>query len=157
MQFTLSVLASLLPLTLAQYGGAPAPVVVNDPSTTSTPAAPAATKSATGPAVAIQTVSVGADGNIAYSPNTLTAAVGSQVEFVFFPPTHSVTQGTFANPCVPAELNGTGFWSGGMTTASGMNANSFTITINDTNPIWFFCSFPTHCENFGMAGVINPP
>lgn len=37
----------------------------------------------------------------------------------------------------------------------------FVITINDTNPIWFYCSqgvpaVYTHCA-YGMVGVINPP
>jgi hypothetical protein len=52
--------------------------------------------------------------------------------------------------------NGTGFVSGFFNTTSGTNANVFTITVNDTNPIWFFCGFPSHCE-LGMAGVINAP
>jgi hypothetical protein len=34
----------------------------------------------------------------------------------------------------------------------------FTITINDTNPIWLYCSQTqgSHCQA-GMAMVINPP
>jgi uncharacterized cupredoxin-like copper-binding protein len=32
----------------------------------------------------------------------------------------------------------------------------FTVTVNDTNPIWFYCGVPTHCQA-GMVGVINPP
>ncbi len=36
---------------------------------------------------------------------------------------------------------------------------TFQIIINDTNPIWFYCSEKAgggHCSN-GMVGVINPP
>lgn len=34
----------------------------------------------------------------------------------------------------------------------------FTVTINDTNPIWLYCSqtIASHCQN-GMSMVINPP
>lgn len=30
----------------------------------------------------------------------------------------------------------------------------FTITVNDTKPIWYYCGFPNHCQG-GMVGVIN--
>lgn len=32
----------------------------------------------------------------------------------------------------------------------------FTIAINDTKPIWFYCSQAKHCQS-GMVGVINAP
>lgn len=32
---------------------------------------------------------------------------------------------------------------------------TFTVTINDTNPIYFYCLFTGHCQA-GMVGVINP-
>jgi plastocyanin len=148
MHFSSSLhLFSLLPLALAQYGGGPAP------GSTTASAASTATTSASNPGV--QTVMVGANNGIAYSPNTIMAAVGTSVEFVFSPPTHSVTQSSFDSPCAPLA-NGTGFFSGLVNTASGTNTNVFTITINDTNPIWFYCAIPTHCE-LGMVGVINPP
>lgn len=146
MQFSkLQVILSLLPATLAQYGGGGG----DSSSTTSAPAASSSTASAPG----VHVVKVG-DGTIAFSPNTITAAKGETVEFHFFPSAHSVTQSAFETPCTP--INGTGFFSGIITTASGENANVFTIAINDTNPIWFYCAFPGHC-NAGMAGVINPP
>ncbi|OBT40801.1 hypothetical protein VE00_08924 [Pseudogymnoascus sp. WSF 3629] len=141
-----SLLLSLLPFALAQYGGGAAG------SSTTTSVASATTSSSSAPGV--QTVTVGDNNAIAFSPDTITAAVGSSIEFVFFPPIHSVNQSTFESPCAPLA-NGTGFWSGAFTTASGQNANVFTLTVNDTNPIWFFCATPSHCET-GMAGVINP-
>ncbi|KAL8679677.1 MAG: hypothetical protein Q9224_007012 [Gallowayella concinna] len=33
---------------------------------------------------------------------------------------------------------------------------SYTIMINDTKPIWYYCSQGDHCQD-GMVGVINPP
>ncbi|KAL8744069.1 MAG: hypothetical protein Q9190_003652 [Brigantiaea leucoxantha] len=33
---------------------------------------------------------------------------------------------------------------------------SYTLVINDTKPIWYYCSQGDHCQD-GMVGVINPP
>lgn len=40
----------------------------------------------------------------------------------------------------------------------GSQSTTFSITINDTNPIWLYCSQTelSHCQA-GMAMVINPP
>jgi plastocyanin len=64
-------------------------------------------------------VTVGQNGALAFSPNSIVAAVGSQVEFIYFPPTHSVVQAAFDAPCQP--INDTGFFSGSFTTSSGPN------------------------------------
>lgn len=138
-------LFSLLPLGLAQYGdGGGSPTTTTSATTT------------TSSASNVQTVTVGENNALAFSPSSITADMGTTVEFVFFAPVHSVTQSTFDSPCAPVA-NGTGFWSGAITTSgSGSNTNVFTLTINDTNPIWFYCGTPSHC-GFGMTGVINPP
>ncbi|KAH7413467.1 Cupredoxin [Cadophora sp. MPI-SDFR-AT-0126] len=141
-----SVVLSLLPLTLAQYGYGDS----SKSSTTVEAAAASTTASSSGP---IHTVKVG-DGGLTFDPNSLTASVGDTVEFHFFPATHSVAQSSFAAPCAP--LNDTSFFSGGFKTASGENEQTFSITVNDTKPIWYYCGFPGHC-GAGMAGVINPP
>jgi len=147
MHFSIVVFLSALPCAFAQYGGGGSN---NSPTTTSASAASATTGSTPG----VHTVAAG-NGNLAYSPNTIMAAVGETIEFHFFAPLHSVAQGDFSSPCTPSA-NGTGFFSGDITTTSGENANIFTLTVNDTNPIWFYCVIPTHCQA-GMAGVINPP
>jgi plastocyanin len=121
---------------------------------------------------AIQVVTVGEGGQLRYNPDTITAAVGSQVEFQYFGPAHSVVQADFNTPCSPFN-NGAGFFAGMQTTGTGPNVSvlstkatrfqsnnclqplTFTITINDTKPIWFYCAFPSHCQA-GMVGVINP-
>ncbi|KAK0620826.1 hypothetical protein B0T14DRAFT_538097 [Immersiella caudata] len=97
-------------------------------------------------------IAVGKDG-LVFTPNSVTAAKGDIIEYQFFPPTHSVIMGDFNNPCMPAATGG--FFSGGFTTSSGQNSNVFQVTINTTDPIFFYCGFPTHCES-GMSGVINP-
>jgi plastocyanin len=146
MHFSSIYLLSTLPFTLAQYG--------NDGSggsTTSTAAGPATTTASSSGSV--HTVTVG-NGAFAFSPNSIVAAINDTVEFHFYPPEHSVAQSLFDAPCVPSGP--TAFFSGPISTTSGQNANVFTLTINDTNPIWFYCAVPSHCES-GMAGVINPP
>jgi len=100
-------------------------------------------------------VQVGING-LAYTPNITTAAVGDAITFHFYPGGpggHNVVQGSFDSPCT--FLNG-GFYSGFIITLTGESDNVFTITINDTNPIWIYCSEWMHCQ-LGMAMVINPP
>ena len=150
MQFlTFSLLC--LPAVLAQYGG-------GDDSTSTSPTKAAATTTAatasttSSAASATHTVSVGKSG-LAFTPNNLTAAAGETVEFHFFAPVHSVAQAAFAAPCAP--LSATSFFSGGVSSSSGEATNVFTVTVNDTTPIWFYCGFPSHCQS-GMTGVINP-
>jgi len=96
------------------------------------------------------TVDVGSDGALAFNNNSITAAVGDTVSFQFQSGNHSVTQSTFANPCT--RMSG-GFGSGFHSTS----ATQFTITVNDTKPIWYYCGQTqplVHCH-VGMVGAIN--
>ena len=90
-----------------------------------------------------------------YSPNVTTAAVGDTVVFHFWPGPHDVVQGDYNSPCNPLK---NAFYSGFIQPASssGEADQVFTIIINDTNPIWIYCSEIAHCQN-GMVAVINPP
>lgn len=36
------------------------------------------------------------------------------------------------------------------------DAPSYSIRVNDTNPIFFYCSAPGSCLNYGMVGAVNP-
>lgn len=155
MQYSTALILLLIPtFAVAQYGGggsgdgSPSGAAASSTST----AAPSTFTSTSG--IVTHTVAVGLNGGITYTPNTITANIGDAVEFLFYTQTHSVNQATFDMPCQPA--NGTGFASGAITTSSGLNAQVFTIKINDTNPIWFYCGFPGHCQA-GMTGVINAP
>jgi len=140
-------LLAALPVVFAQYGDSQ-----SGSSSSSSGSTPSSTASATN---GIQTVLVGSPNTLSITPNNIKAAVGTVVEFVFYPKTHSVAQSSFAEPCAPLA-NGTGFFSGGQTTSSGANPTVYAITVNDTKPIWFYCAFPGHCQN-GMVGVINAP
>jgi len=82
---------------------------------------------------------------------------------------HSVVQSSFANPCHP--LTG-GFFSSFIPTKNSPSGTSFTVIVNDTRPIWFYCSqtSSSHCQSgtllfcsktffshsiTGMVGAIN--
>jgi plastocyanin len=101
---------------------------------------------------ASHTVTVG-NGALEFNPSSLTAAMGDTVSFVFYPKNHTVTQSTFPVPCQPMA-NGidSGFQS---VAANATAAPSFSVTVNQTTPLWFFCRQTGHCEQ-GMVFAINP-
>jgi len=100
-------------------------------------------------------VSVGPNSEFIYYPEYVLAEVGDTVNFIFHPKNHTVTQSSFAAPCVP--LPG-GVSSGFQPVASDSDPElpNFVITVNDTNPIWVHCEQTGHCGK-GMVFAINPP
>lgn len=118
-------------------------------------------------AVDVQVVYVGqnpannATGN-QYWPEKVTAEPGSMVQFQFWTGNHTVTQSSFDSPCEPItqDANGTavaaiksGFMPAEESADMGM-IPVYTVMINDTKPLWFFCGQGEHCAG-GMAMVIN--
>lgn len=122
-------------------------------------AAVSSSSSAAAPSMSgVHTVQVSSsDGTmLAFNPSSLTAAMGDKVEFQFWGLNHSVTQASFDKPCEP--LAG-GFFSGFFPLQAGATDRpSFTITVNSTSPIWFYCgqTVLSHCQA-GMVGAINAP
>jgi plastocyanin len=99
------------------------------------------------------TVTVGNNSQLVYEPNTVNASVGDTISFVFYPKNHTVTQSTFAAPC---EAMAGGVDSGYQpVSASATNVPSFTITVNATTPLWFYCHQTGHCQE-GMVFAVNP-
>jgi len=104
-------------------------------------------------------VQVGANGQLAYSPEAISANPGDQVVFHFNPKNHTVSQSAFATPC---GLKEGGFTSGFMPVAANTSADSlptFTVIVNDTTPIWVYCAQDagtpaSHCGQ-GMVFAIN--
>jgi plastocyanin len=141
----LFLLALAAPVALAQYGP-------NTPAAASSSSTPAASATTSGSA---PTISVGANG-LVFSPDTVTAPVGSQVVFSFaaFSEGHSATQADFAAPCAPAAAaNGTTPFNSGFVSQGGQ---TFVVTVASADPMWFYCGQVSHCQG-GMVGVINPP
>jgi len=108
--------------------------------------------------VTVHVVQVGAaNGTLAYFPNNLKAAVGDMIQFQFAPANHTVTQSTFDAPCMPIAMtsNTTGIYSGFMpVSASATTTPTYTVLVNSTLPMWFYCSQAKHCQN-GMTMVVN--
>ncbi|KAH8668043.1 Cupredoxin [Tricladium varicosporioides] len=106
----------------------------------------------------VHVVKVGsANGSLVFAPNEVKAAVGDMVQFQFAPNNHTVTQSTFDAPCQPISMNSnvTGIYSGFMpVSASATTTPTYTIMVNNTTPMWLYCSQGKHCQN-GMVMVIN--
>ncbi|PPQ89404.1 hypothetical protein CVT25_002222 [Psilocybe cyanescens] len=121
------------------------------------PGSPAATPaSAEG---AVHTVTVGANGQLAFNPPFIAAAPRDTIVFEFHQKNHTVTQSSFDDPCRKLSANGaTGFDSGFMPVA--VDATSFptwNYTVTDTAPVWAYCRQQTpasHCGQ-GMVFAIN--
>ncbi|EON67878.1 hypothetical protein W97_07375 [Coniosporium apollinis CBS 100218] len=104
------------------------------------------------------TISVGIDHK--YRPDVIQASAGDSVEFRFYPRNHSVVRAEYMFPCIPYEMTGrgkVGFYSGWEATEAILDdPPTWNLLINDTDPIFFYCSVPGSCDDYGMVGVINP-
>jgi plastocyanin len=154
MQYSKSILFFLPAVALAQYnygssGSSTSAAAQVESSTVTMASSPSSTSSSGTGTIQVQ---VGESG-LKFTPNEITAAVGQEIEFFFHPADHSVVQSTFAAPCSPKAG---GFFSTYQPVSSGTGKNSFKITVNNTTPIWFYCSQANHC-NSGMVGSINAP
>lgn len=104
-------------------------------------------------------VIVGGPGVLAYAPNNIKAKPGDTVTFEFRQKNHTVTQSTFAAPCrsltSTSATGQTGLDSGFMPVADGVtNYPTWTVPINDTSALWFYCRQGNHCGQ-GMVLAIN--
>lgn len=105
------------------------------------------------------TVEVG-PGDFIYKPDRLdNVLVNDTVLFQFYPPDHSVARAEYGNPCVPYEYTGkdkVGFFSGVKYVDTAQNLAEWSLLINDTEPIFFYCTAPGSCIDHQMVGAINP-
>ncbi|KAJ7090318.1 hypothetical protein B0H15DRAFT_838101 [Mycena belliarum] len=100
----------------------------------------------------------GPNGNF-YTPANITAAPGDTVTFHFHEKNHTVTASSFNDPCRPLSLTSTtgqlGFDSGFMPVSpNAAQFPSFTIQINNTQPLWAYCRQLNHCGS-GMVFSVN--
>jgi len=129
-----------------------------------TPAASSAAPAASGSSGAVPStndhkVIVGGPGKLVFTPSNITAKAGDTITFQFQQKNHTVTQSTFANPCksmASTSTSGqTGFDSGFKPVADGATTfPTYTIQVNDTQPIWAFCAQANHCTS-GMVFAVN--
>jgi len=108
--------------------------------------------------ITIHTVTVGRLEN-EFQPNSIIATPGDIVQFVFYPTNHSVIRAEYGYPCVPYEdiTGNTGFYSGFEPIAStNESLPTWNLTINNTDPVFYYCGAPGSCIGWGMLGVINP-
>ncbi|RMZ70542.1 extracellular serine-rich [Pyrenophora seminiperda CCB06] len=121
-----------------------------------TTALPAVPVPPTGVIHRITAGSTTANAGLHFEPENVVAQPGDVIEFHFLPKAHTVTQSSFSKPCEP--LGGpTAIFSGfNFNTTAGEAPNVFSFTVNDTKPIWYYCSQTAnnHCQK-GMSGVIN--
>ncbi|KAK0442578.1 hypothetical protein EV421DRAFT_1807845 [Armillaria borealis] len=102
---------------------------------------------------AMYNVTVGANGELAYNPEYVTASAGDTVNFIFNPKNHTVTQSSFNAPCVHlADGVDSGFTP---VNADQVDLPTFQLLVNDTNPVWVYCRQTGHCGK-GMVFAVNP-
>lgn len=117
-------------------------------------------------------VQVGTNGQRVFTPATIDAKVGDQVQFIFVAgvssiiillsciywpsKNHTVTSGggSSSAACQPNGAFNSGFLIGTAGKTSGLP--TFTMTVKNTQPITFYCAQNQndHCQA-GMVGVIN--
>jgi plastocyanin len=89
-------------------------------------------------------------GVLRFVPFTVNAQVGDTVMFNWMANNHTVTKSSALLPCNRSE--------DAPVFASGVHDKGFSFTqvVNSTDPTYYFCGTPGHCEK-GMFGIINPP
>lgn len=99
-------------------------------------------------------VTVGGSAGLVYTPNSINAAVGDIVQFNFLSKNHTVTQSSFATPCIKS-VGGfdSGFMPNPNNTVSPAPMLQFQVTTS--TPIWMYCAQKGHC-GMGMTFSINP-
>jgi plastocyanin len=88
-------------------------------------------------------------GVLRYVPFAVNASVGDTVMFMWGAGPHTVTKSSVLDVCNKTDDQA---FSSGQQNASFV----FTQVVNDTNPTFYYCGVPGHCQK-GMFGIINPP
>ncbi|KAK8070021.1 GPI-anchored cupredoxin [Apiospora phragmitis] len=102
-----------------------------------------------------KTIRIDSGPMLEFKPDNIMAEAGDMLEFHFYARNHSVAQGDFASACQPVKT--AGFFSGYVPVMGTSESESvFTVKVNDTKPIWFYCTQGQHCKG-GMVGVVNAP
>lgn len=88
-------------------------------------------------------------GVLRYVPFAVNASVGDTIKFMWNANMHTVTKSSQLELC--NKTSDAPF-------TSGVQNKSFVFTqqVNSTDPVFFYCGVPTHCQK-GMFGIVNPP
>jgi plastocyanin len=127
--------------TYSSYPGSPGPTPVSSTGNT------------------IEVIVGGPNGNLSFTPSRVSASPRDTIKFVFQVKNHTVTQSSFAAPCLPLTNKTTGqrigFSSGFFPVAANTtDFPTWSLTINDTSPIWAYCGQAGHCGS-GMVFAVN--
>lgn len=101
-------------------------------------------------------VVVGAAGNLAFNPESVSVDVGTTLRFNFLGTNHTLTQSSLAHPCLNDMEFDTGFQQFNPTNASGKYLVDFKVESDE--PAWFYCAQMApkpHCQS-GMVFSLNP-
>ncbi|CAO2652889.1 Nn.00g023000.m01.CDS01 [Neocucurbitaria sp. VM-36] len=94
-----------------------------------------------------------------FRPEVTKAEIGDTVEFRFYPANHSVVRAEYGFPCIPYEMTGPdkqGFFTGFHAVDKVLeDPPKYSLIINDTDPVFFYCSAPGSCLTYGMVAAIN--
>ncbi|KUJ13170.1 uncharacterized protein LY89DRAFT_564694, partial [Mollisia scopiformis] len=100
-------------------------------------------------------VTVGAAGNLSFSPNTINAGVDYVVKFEFLALNHTLTQSSLGNPCLKSDGLDTGFNEFNPKNTTGQYVVDYWVQSMD--PQWFYCAQTksrSHCQA-GMVFALN--
>jgi len=113
------------------------------------PTATTGSSSGSGSGVTHTVIVAPTQGVLRYVPFAVNASIGDTVHFVWNANNHTVTKSSELELC--NKTSDAPF-------ASGTHDQGFTFdqVVNDTNPTFFYCGTPGHCQK-GMFGIINPP
>ncbi|KAF7586162.1 hypothetical protein BBP40_009337 [Aspergillus hancockii] len=121
-----------------------------------------ATSTTTSTGIATHTIKVGHRSDPhQYSPPSVNASVGDIVVFEFYPRNHSVIEADWGVPCQPAHKKSI-FASGHFNSFNEQDGQlvgpppTWSLVVNDTKPVFFYCTAIDSCNVNGMVGVINP-
>lgn len=105
------------------------------------------------------TVTVGANGQLAFNPSIVSAKPRDTIVFEFHQKNHTATQSSFDDPCRKLQFTSPtgqiGFDSGFMPVAANeTNFPTWSITVNDTAPIWVYCRQTAPVDHCGQGMVL---
>lgn len=120
------------------------------PATYTPPTSTSGSEGSSGSGSTIRVIVAPSAGVFRYVPAFVNASVGTTIEFMWGADNHTVTKASALLPCNHSTED--------PSFISGVQKKDFTFTqvVNDTNPTFFYCGVPTHCQK-GMFGIINPP